>query len=182
MSLTLNKTKVLRTMLPALAIMVGVMLKNGGEQFAACGGRINKKQMKMIGSLLFVGGWIGIAYAVGMACNSMKRGKHMWMPVAASAGVLLSVMAMMHYKHKKDKPRWLVAAPVIFAGSWLLLGYSVAMGKGNLAMMFGLGAAACVLLSMMVALPWQRKKKVIDGPGMALFALGWIALTVANSM
>lgn len=30
---------------------------------------------------------------------------------------------------------------------------------------------------MLVALPWQRKEGMVDGPGLVLFTLGWVALS-----
>jgi len=108
----------------------------------------------------------------------------MWLPVLASIGILGTVLIMMptKEKHGGKLPTWGMILPVLFAAFWILLGWSVSMGKGSTALYFGLGSAALVLLSMLVSLPWQRKNGMIDGPGMSLFALGWVALAVANAM
>ena len=169
-------------MVPALAIMAGVMLKNGGGPKQANLG----KWSKTLGMVLFIGGWLIVAYAVSLNSKGsrFKSGMKMWLPVLASLGVLVTVMIMMSIKEKHGgkMPTWAMILPVLFAALWILLGWSVAMGKGNIAIYLGLGAAALVLLSMLVSLPWQRKNGMIDGPGIGLFALGWVALSVANAL
>ena len=75
--------------------------------------------------------------------------------------------------------------PVIFAGSWLALGYTVGMGKGgffNTSTILGLLAAGMVLVGMMVVLPWQRKNNVVDGPGLPLFVAAWGLLAAGNAI
>ena len=64
--------------------------------------------------------------------------------------------------------------PIIFAGAWLMLGYSVEP-------IYGTFAAILVLISMLVSLPWQRKNNVIDGPGMPLFVIAWFMLAFLNA-
>jgi hypothetical protein len=172
-SIVLNTNKLFRTFLPAVAIMAGVMFKNGGEQYAKATNTDNSQNMK-IGMGLFVGGWLAMAFVLGG--NKLQLS----LPVVSSMGVLLAVMIMMCAKHnKQEMPKWAV---YMFTASWVALGYSVGLGRNNTAKMLGLGASASVLASMLYTLPEQRKHNVVDGPGMALFALGWVFLSMANAM
>ena len=60
MSLNLNQKSFLTTLLPGIAIATGVMFKNGGKQLGG-----DKQGMnKTIGMVLFVGGWIEMAYVL----------------------------------------------------------------------------------------------------------------------
>lgn len=181
MPLCVNEKKFWMLMIPAIAVMAGVMFKNGGGPKQANIG----KWSKMLGLILFIAGWLGVAYAVSLNGSSrFKSGMKMWLPVLAAIGVLVTVLVMMPTmeKHGGKLPTWAMILPVLFAGFWILLGWSVAMGKGSKALYFGLAASALVLLSMLISLPWQRKNCAVDMPGMALFALGWVALSVANAM
>lgn len=181
--LNLLDKKFCSLMCPALIIIIGVMLKNGGKQFNEHKGVKEDKMVMLLGTILFIGGWIGVAYAAATTDTGFKSGQNLWLPIMSSTAIVLSVMGMMQAKQKygEDTPEWFNVLVFVFAIGWLVLGYSVAMGKGDKTMVLGIGAAVFVLVSMLIALPWQRKNNVVDGPGMALFALGWVLLAAANS-
>ena len=180
----LSNKKLCTLLIPAIAVVAGVMLKNGGKQYMKSQGKKEDNNLKMIGMALFIGGWIGVAWAASINDKSCKKGPKFWLPILSSVSIVVAVIVMMQAKEKYgDKsPNWVMVFVAMFAIGWIALGYSVAMGKGNTAMTFGLGASGLVLVSMLGSLPWQRKNSVVDGPGMALFALAWVSLAVANSM
>jgi len=183
----LNNNKFLELFLPALAVIAGVMLKNGGKQYAASEDKKENKTIKMIGMILFIGGWIGVAYSAGTTRGKAKKGSKLLLPIVSIMAIVAAVIVMMQAKEKYTggggkMPGWVMIFAGLFAVGWIVLGYSVAMGKGNTALVLGLGASGLVLGSMLGVLPWQRKNKVVDGPGMAMFALAWVALACANAM
>lgn len=173
--LTLNTKKFSLLSLGALLVIAGVVLKNSAEQL----GKPNHSVAKPLGMVAFVVGWLIVAYSVAIT----RGGKLQWnkrtlMAFGTAFGIVYAVVQMKKYMVKGQKPPMIF--PALFAGSWLLLGYVT----GNLNGTTGLGllAAITVLVSMMGVLPWQRKKKVIDGPGMPMFVIGWILLALSNSM
>ena len=118
-------------------------------------------------------GWIYTAYILSLN----KPNKLMF--ILPSAGILLAVMMMKQYMVKKQTPP--MVFPLIFALSWIILG----LGSGNHLLgnkkYIGLLASLLVLLSMMKILPYQRKNKIIDGPGLPLFVIAWVILILLNS-
>ena len=73
----------------------------------------------------------------------------------------------------------------LFTLGWLTVGVSVGMGKSSLLnrnTYLGVSGAILVLLSMLKMLPKQRELCVVDGPGMPMFALGWVAVVLGNSL
>jgi hypothetical protein len=72
--------------------------------------------------------------------------------------------------------------PLIFAVSWIVLGFGVGNHLSGMAKYWGLLASALVLTSMMHILPHQRSKSNVDGPGAYMFALAWGILILVNSM
>lgn len=169
----LSNNKFRDLFIPALVVIAAVLIKNGGAQYYKNKGKKMDSNVKNLGMLLFAVGWMGVAYTLYKG----KYGHKAWLPVLASAAIVGSV-AGMAFAGKKYKN--------LFAGlfvlGWIALGYFVAEGKGNTAMMMGLGASGLVLASMLFALPWQRTNKVIDGPGIGLFSLGWVVLAAAHAL
>jgi hypothetical protein len=165
----LNNRLVLETSIAAMLVIFGVVIKNSLEQF----GIPNHSIGKPIGMLYFVIGWIYTAYILSVN----KSNKLIF--VLASAGILLSVMMMKQYMAKKQTPP--MAFPAIFAISWIVLGLMTGNHLSGNMKYFGLVASALVLASMMKILPFQRKNKIIDGPGMPLFVMAWVILVFLNS-
>jgi hypothetical protein len=165
----LNNRLVLETSIAAMLVIFGVVIKNSLEQL----GMPNHPVGKPIGMLCFVVGWIYTAYILSVN----KSNKMMF--ILASAGVLISVMMMKQYMMKKQAPPMIF--PAIFAISWIVLGLMTGNHLSGSMKYFGLLASALVLVSMMKILPFQRKNKIIDGPGMPLFVIAWVILVFMNS-
>ena len=176
MSLSFNKKSLMSTLLGASLVIGGVVIKNTLEQL-----KTPKHPLSKVGLGLFIIGWVIVAYATGNS-GSKSRNK-MFIAFSSAAGIVYSVMSMK--KAMASGMPMPMMYPAIFAGSWLTLGYTVGMGKGgffNTSTILGLLAAGMVLLGMMVVLPWQRKNKVVDGPGMPLFVAAWGLLAAGNAL
>jgi len=175
----LNDKKFLNTFSISLLVIFGVMVKNGGSQYYQNRGQPLPDSVFYTGMLFFVFGWIAVAYML-----RRKNKKQSLLSVGSSMGILLSVGVMMMAKRKNGgiMPRYAKKFVLVFIASWLVLGYSIGLYKSKLAMNLGLAGALSVILSMIITLPWQRKNKVIDGPGMGLFVLGWVLVSAGNSV
>lgn len=162
------------TLLGGLLVTSGVVAKNTAEQLDEEDGII----AKYVGPTSFVLGWIIVAYSLSMtnargylaALNLNRRTIQIF---ASAAAIVVSVFMMKRMAKAGITPPAIY--PAMFAGGWLLLGYSV----GNY---YGMAAALLVLFSMMGVLPWQRQNCVVDGPGMPMFAIAWVVLAVGNSL
>lgn len=166
---TLNDKILTQTSLGALGVISGVVIKNTYSQMEA---PKNKDIAEMIGTLVFVVGWLTVLHAVVM------KGKTAFVPsqkniasIASVAGILGSVFIMKSKMKAKEEIHMMY--PLIFSASWLALGYNI--GE------YGNAASVMVILSMLFSLPWQRKNCIVDGPGMPLFVAAWALIAYSNS-
>lgn len=199
MLLKLKDDLLLSSLMGGSMVLLGVVIKNSLEQLG-----MSKHPLGMIGKLLFVGGWVAIAYSSGDRKMSLKSG----LAVGASIGVVIAVMAMKMVMEKDaeikklakmseggDKEefemllrqlpmnrKYMPLYAALFVGSWLMLGVAAGMGKSMMIKMMAMGVPALVILSMMVILPWQRKNHIVDNLGMVLFAKAWLLLAYVNSV
>ena len=86
---------------------------------------------------------------------------------------------MKQYMVKKQTPP--MVFPLIFALSWIILGFNVGNHLSGNQKYIGLFASFLVLLSMMHMLPFQRINNIVDGPGMPLFVIAWVIFIILNS-
>jgi len=164
MSLKLNYKKLLLTGLGALSVITGVILKNSSDQL----GRPNSLYGKYIGPLFFILGWVLVVYSI----SGFKFEPLIIMPAVA---IVFSVMVM------SMKLSSNLIFPILFILGWIILAYGI--GKGNNIKLFiTIPCALLVLISMMYFLPIQRKKCIVDGPGLVLFTLAWVGITCANAL
>jgi hypothetical protein len=186
LGITFANERFWQLLIPSMLIISGIVLKNGGKQYQKSLGKKENLSMTSLGLTLFLAGWAGVAYAVTQD-GTTKTGLHLWLPLVGIAAIVIGVSGVM-FKKKfmstfnlgEGKMKFF---GLLFLGGWILLGYSVAHGKKVEALVFGLLASVLVLGSMFKsALPFQRKHNIVDGPGMAMFALGWVSLAIANSM
>lgn len=151
----------------ALMIISAVHLKNSYEQLGIGN--------SMLGMALFVIGWVIVGYSVGSGpLNEFQFSAKLIISLLCAAGIVLSVMQI------KGGAGGAIF-PIIFAGSWIVLGILSGLDKPLINKIFGLAAPAFVLLSMMLVLPWARNNNVVDNPGFSLFFMGWISLIFANA-
>ena len=165
----LNNRLVMETSVAASLVIFGVVIKNTFEQI----GEPNHPVGKPFGMLLFVGGWIYTAYILSIR----KSNKVAF--ILPCVGILGAVVMMKQYMAKKEKPP--MAFKAIFAISWLVLGFMAGNHLPGPIKYSGLLASLMVVVSMLKILPHQREKKIVDGPGMPLFVIGWVVLVFLNS-
>jgi hypothetical protein len=170
----LNQNLLRKTSVASLMVLSGVVVKNSLEQM----GQPNHSVGKPLGMVLFGLGWLLVARAL----SSGRRNK---MKTVVPCLLILASVVMMKEKVKLPKvvPGMIrkVLLPLVFAGAWVVLGLNVSKHLPGNKKYYGLAASAAVLVSMMYALPLQRKKCVVDGPGMPLFTLAWVIVSVLNS-
>jgi hypothetical protein len=174
-SITLDSKSLGYTTLGAVLVIVGVVSKNTIEQLKMP----DHPLAKYVGMGAFILGWIIVAFAVATS-QSGANSTRTYLAFGTAAAIVFSVMQMKSHMAKGESPP--MYYPAMFAGAWLLLGYTVGLGRSGNQSFLGIAAAAMVLLSMMLSLPWQRKVGVVDGPGMPLFTGAWALLAFANAM
>jgi hypothetical protein len=128
---------------------------------------------KPLGVALITLGWLYTAYIL-----SVGRKNKMGL-VLPSLAILGSVMVMKQFMTKGKMPP--MAFPAIFAIAWIVLGWNVGGHLTGWMKYLGLVASALVIGSMMGLLPMQRKAGVVDGPGMPMFVLAWVIITLLNA-
>lgn len=189
--MSIDLQSLLKLLAPASAVVTSVMIKNGSKQIDVPVKPDTSDLLKKVGPALFVAGWVGVAYVLtkGRFIDTTNSK----MITVASALIVGAVFVMMR-SMMNDRPDGanMIAKPkdnkakiakLVFAGAWLLLGYATAKTSSSaMALPFGIGAALMTIISMMVALPWQRKHGVVDGPGLVLFTGAWVALGIAGSL
>ena len=154
----------------ATCVIAGVVIKNSLEQMGQ-----KEHYGTNIGMALFLGGWCFVAYGIGKNQNNTNR----MLAILSSLVIVGAVMGMKSYMtNKETPPMWL---PGTFALAWILLGYSSSKGTLLQDKLMGVFAGVLVGISMLVILPWQRKNKIIDGPGMPLFVLAWVLLVASSA-
>lgn len=165
----LDNNLALQTSIAALLVTSGVVTKNSFEQLGVSKDSIGN----MLAVGLFGAGWGYMAYILSLD----KPNKMLF--ILPSIGIVVSVLMMKQYMAKKQTPPMMY--PILFALSWLILGFGVSNHlPGNLKYI-GLIASVLVLASMMAILPLQRKYGVVDGPGMPLFVIAWVIIVFINS-
>ncbi len=175
--MSIDGAKLFTTGLSALGVISGVVLKNTSKSFDDP----KKKNMKILGTGLFIGGWATMAYSLrGTSWKSVKS-------VLAFVAILLIVIVVMTMVHTMDSGEEVpMVLPIVFAISWLVLGISVGILRDGRFDKWSAAAGAIssimVILAMLVALPWQRKNCIVDGPGFSLFTAAFANLALINSL
>ena len=163
----LNNFLLTQTSLAALGVIFGVVLKNSANLL-----KENKELAINIGTLFFVGGWAYAAYILSYE----RQNKLPY--IVPSIAILITAMLMRYNTDiGQQSPAYL---PIIFALSWIILGYFVGIHV-NQGALLGLFASTLVLVSMMYSLPKQRALCMTDGIGMPLFTIAWVIIIGLNS-
>lgn len=165
----LNDQLLLHTTIAGLMVIAGVIVKNSGNKLNLN----NHKVVKPLGMGLFVGGWLYCAYI--MSSGRVDRLNS----VLACTMVVASVVTMKTCMDKGRRPGQIF--PIIFILGWVLLGYASGEHLNGNMRYLGLLASALVIGSMMVALPYERKQCLVDGPGMPMFVVAWGIIIFLNS-
>lgn len=173
--LQLRENRLYLTLLGALFVMSGMIMRNTSEQLNTS----NSVLSKNLAPISFLIGWLIVAYSLALPGNAkgylhmIKLDIHTVQTMIAVASIVISV-----YMMKTLTAAGLIVPmiyPTMYAGGWLLLGYTV----GGV---LGLLSAVSVLVAVMGVLPWQRQKCVVDGPGMVLYGAAWFLLAAGNAL
>lgn len=169
--------KLIPSAMGALLVIAGVVIKNTFEQL-----KQKDNPMGVYGGwTFFVLGWLTTGYAISLTqSGAFEMNLKSLVAFTSCAGVIISVYAMKSQMKQKKKPH--MALPLVFVASWLGLAYAVSLNCSITAKIFAFSAAILVFLSMMWALPEQRKKCIVDGPGMPMFCLAWVLVVGVNSV
>lgn len=171
MAATAARPQLVPSVLGAILVISGVVLKNSLEQ-------LDRSPSKM-GPALFLAGWFLFARSVAHnEVNIAVPGQAIFPYIAAAAIVFSVIASKMRQKSGKTGSNGKVAKILkgLFIGGWILLALSI--GRHTLV---ALGGCLLVFASMMVALPKQRELCVVDGPGMPMFVMAWAAMVYANA-
>ena len=159
----------IQTSIAACLVIFGVVTKNSSEQL----GFPNHPIAKPVGMGMFIMGWVYTAYILSVN----KPNKLAF--ILPSIGIVIAVMMMKQYMVKKQTPP--MVFPLIFALSWIMIGFNVGNHLYGNQKYIGLFASFLVLLSMMHMLPFQRTNNIVDGPGMPTFVIAWGIFIILNS-
>jgi hypothetical protein len=172
--------------LGAVLVIAGIIIKNTYEQL----GRSEDPIGRNLGLILLIGGWLVTAYATSLGSDgSFGLGNKTLMSFGAAIAVLISIMEMKRARatasmseEAESEETCLSIWPLIFAAGLFGFGYVSSMERSQSSLYLGVGGAIAILLANMLVLPWQRRSKVTDGPGMPLLCMGWLGISFANSI
>jgi hypothetical protein len=168
---------ILKVLLPATVIIIGMIVTNGGNQYYTT----NTRSTIIAGAFMFTMGWISLMYGIVTQSNKFVKGKRSNLLITASVIIVLSFVCITYIIPKAAiHTPWIVAFGMMFTCGWILLGYAISIDRPQRSQGLGLGAAIAIILSILVFLPLQRRRSIVDGPGMALFAVGWGLMAAAN--
>jgi hypothetical protein len=156
----------------AALVVAGVVGRNSTEQTWS---QAFKRSAPAF-SLLFLVGCALLAVAV--ARNRVAPAQ--WAAWVAAAAVVGSTAAMKSQMRRREPICHLL--PVVFGVAWLLLGWVATSQLEGCSKAWGPIGGALVVAGLLWLLPYQRKQCIVDGPGMAAFALGCGVLAVGNAV
>lgn len=166
----LNNSLFKHSSLSALMIIGGIVLKNSSAKL----GFKDHKNVKQLSMFLFIGGWLYASYALSVNRQDC-------LPIIMASFVIVATVTFMKtHMDQGNEPSKTLSG--IFILAWIALGYSIGNHLNGNLKYCGLGASALVLGSMMVALPYERKQCLVDGPGMPMFVIAWGIIIILNSM
>lgn len=165
---TAEQSVLLPSVVAAIMIVAGVVLENSLDQL--------NMDATVLAPMLFIGGWTLFARAVVRNRINVLTPQTMT-PYIAAALIVVGVMAMKMLKGEGGVAVPDIVPKLMFVGGWLLLAFSIGRHPW-----IAFGSALLVFGSMMYALPLQRIKGVVDGPGMPMFVMAWAGMVYANSL
>lgn len=157
-----------------LIIQSAVVVKNSMETL-----KITDERVEMGGKGVFIFGWMIVVYSI--AIRDSKLPLLNFSTLFAIAGAVAVVVGVFHVKESKKvgkKPDKMLA--MLFPVGWVGICLGILCGNTKNRMFAVLGTGL-VLSSMMLVLPFQREKCLIDGPGYPFFVNAWWILAIANN-
>lgn len=151
----------------SIMIIFGIMIKNSGNKL----GFKDYDIITNISAFLFIGGWLYLTYALSLYRSNK-------IPIIISSLTIVATVTFMKTYIKNDNK----ALKGIFALAWIILGYAISEHLPNESKYYGFIAIAMVLYAMKVALPYERKQCLIDGPGMPMYIIAMFIIVILNSI
>lgn len=193
MSLTFEKKPLLLGLSGGVAINAAIVAMN----------TLPGKKLQMAGGMpLFTAGWVMII--MSFLCNDTRAHKYRNILAGSSVGVYsMAMMArMLMDAGKTGAP--LKVSKMIFMACWLVVGILIGMKKvfngeegieeegvhdgshdevhSPLIHALGLLPPALVVLSMTSINKMERPRGIASGPGMPVFMMAWVILSMVNSV
>ena len=169
MILILDDKRLLSTAIAGAAIYISGILKNGGVQLG-----LEKHFISDIfGKALFVAGWLLMGFSIaGLPKLSVKAG----LVYIGILGIVGSTFAVENGIIPKE------AAIVLSILGLLSVAIGTGIDKENMSKYLAAFALVNILVSTLYVLPEQRHLNIVDGPGNGMILLGFLSLSLANSL
>ena len=174
----LKKEVFINSLFGSITIIIGVMLAEHAHEmylpiFAP---------LTMIGMMTFMLGWY-------LFTKKSEAKNHNMVQLSAVMVIVFAMVSNLMMMMGKSSAIF----GVLFALSWLMLGYYVGERKSGDKDMcrqyFAYMGSLMIVISMAILNNWQRSnlngnvgKGYVYGPGVPMFVLGWMFITLANSM
>jgi hypothetical protein len=137
------------------------------------------------GLMLFMLGWI--AFIVSMVLD--KGGTTGIVgAVAAAMTVMGSGLLLWQRTQKNPSTMYSSIGLLLFVGGWYTLAGMVSMNDTSLSSFdsrkaaWVFSGATLVVLSMVGIIPFQRANNFVDGPGYAMFGIGWVLVAIGHAI
>ena len=192
MSLTFEKKPLLLGLSGGVAINAAIVAMNTLP---------GQNMQRMTGMPLFTIGWVMII--MSFLNNDTRARKYRWVLAGSSVGVYAAAMMarMMMESGTTGLPMKLTMMK--FMTCWIVVGILIGMKKHGEVMddsgnseytedqeevhdktihFMGLLPPALVMLSMMSINKFERPRSIASGPGMPIFMMAWVILTLVNSL
>lgn len=156
-----------------LIIQGSVAVKNLMENL-----KINDDKIAIGAKGGFILGWAVVAYSIALSGGRLPLNLKTLLAVAGAVAVVVGVFHVKASKKAGKNPDKMLA--MLFPLGWVLTALAIMKGssKNRKFAIFGTGL---VLVSMMLVLPWQRERCLVDGPGYSMFVNAWWLLAIANN-
>ncbi len=183
----LNDKKLLWSLLGAVLILVGTLIKNGYHSLKLPAINFGYKSGPLFKAL----GWIVTALAIATTSNSssifnLQMNRHGVLAIFAIGllywcGTEINKYQTCDTTPDSKCPQHLVAG---YAGGWAMLTLAL-ISQSNFKWsnsFLAVAAMIMILYSKFTMLPMQRRKGMVDGPGYSMVTAAWLFLAVSNSL
>lgn len=168
---TLDDGKTVTTLLAALLVVFGTVVGNTAKAYFPK----NWTMASYLGTAMFLGGWVYTAWLLG----DQRTDEDMYV-IYSSAAVIALSSAYMKYMMDNGK-KYHFSFPVLYSVAWLVFGFYISKHMDDEKQYLGLLSSLLVIVAMVFVLPYQRRKKVVDGPALVLYTLAWANVVFINS-
>lgn len=155
------------TLISSFLIILSNILKEGLSQVKKDNGAT-----KIVSLILHIIAILLFSYSVGFSGTFGFK-----TPISFIAGAMMIVGVVLVDKTKLDQIG--MALSIVGMISFAVIG---GFDKTNLGKTLTLSSIFFLLLNQYVIMPYQRKAGMVDGPGMSMEIMSWLAYSLGNSM